>query len=325
MPHYGILREYKFEDIDDVRGSEVHGVNDEKLGTIDDVVFNHATGDIRYVVLKTGLIMSKKIMVPANRIEPYGNHEDKFYAELDKERLKMLPEFNDAALKSEGDWSIYEKEYESRLNDGAVLYNKDTGRVVTPPTEQVEGARRTPLTGEARESLDRDFTPQRMGHQDELLGVAGSAADKTLLKPAKASIAGKEDVAGTEPVTRATANIPTREVQIGTVPLEGHAAHGTLDRDIKARDIKDRELNPPARATREITNTMGGDMEVPVEEPNERLKENMREPGIYRLEETPEQRAALGKRWSGFQDRLRSRRDKIIVDCPDCASQEKVA
>jgi hypothetical protein len=70
---------------------------------------------------------------------------------------------------------------------------------------------------------------------------------------------------------------------------------------------------------------MGGEMEIPVEEPNERVKESMREPGIYRLEETPEQKTALGKRWTGFQDRLRSRRDKIIVDCPDCGSQEKVA
>jgi hypothetical protein len=29
MPHYGILREYRFEDLNDVRGSEVYGVYDE--------------------------------------------------------------------------------------------------------------------------------------------------------------------------------------------------------------------------------------------------------------------------------------------------------
>ena len=324
MPHYGILREYRFEDIDDVRGSEVYGVNDEKLGTIDDVVFNHSTGDIRYVVLKTGLIAGKKIMVPANRIEPYGNHDDKFYAELDKERLEMLPEFNDKALKSENDWSIYEKEYESRMNDGAVLYNKDTRRIVTPPVEQVEGARRAPMTAEARQSLDRDFTPQRMGKQDSLLGVSGSPADKTTLSPTKASIAGKEDAAEAEP-SRATANIPTREVKIGSVPLESHAVK---DHKTKNHETKDREgarHTPPKRELREIPDTMGGEMEIPVEEQNARLKEEMSEPRIYRLEETPEERAARGKRWTGFQDRLRSRRDKIIVDCPDCGSQEKVA
>src|ERR1700757_4785108 len=105
MPHYGILREQRFEDLEDVRGAEVYGVNDEKLGTIDDVVFNHSTGNIRYIVLKTGgLFTRKRVMVPVNRVQPYGNHTDKFYAELDKERLEMLPEFDDEALKSEKGW-----------------------------------------------------------------------------------------------------------------------------------------------------------------------------------------------------------------------------
>src|SRR3954464_696191 len=101
MPHFGILREYKFEEVDDVRGAEVYGVNDEKLGTIDDVIFDHSTGEIRYIILKDGGLLSRKrVMIPANRIEPYGKAEDKFYAGLDKERLAMLPEFNKNALRS---------------------------------------------------------------------------------------------------------------------------------------------------------------------------------------------------------------------------------
>src|SRR6476661_8199102 len=101
MPHYGILRDHKMEDVDDLRGADVYGVNDEKLGTIDDVIFDHSSGDIRYIVLKTGGLLSrKKVMVPANRVEPYGNHDDKFYAELDKERLEMLPEFTEEKMKA---------------------------------------------------------------------------------------------------------------------------------------------------------------------------------------------------------------------------------
>src|SRR5438270_565039 len=140
MPHYGLLHDHKMEDVDDLRGAEVYGVNDEKLGTIDDVIFDHSSGDIRYIVLKTGgLLSSKRIMVPGNRVEPYGNHEDKFYAELDKERLAMLPELNDETLKKEGDWEKFEKDYEKRWNDGAVLYNKDSGRIITPPHEEEVG------------------------------------------------------------------------------------------------------------------------------------------------------------------------------------------
>jgi sporulation protein YlmC with PRC-barrel domain len=341
MPHFGILREYRFDDIQDVRGSEVYGVNDEKLGTIDDVVFDHSTGDIRYVVLKTGLL-SKRVIVPANRIDSYGNHEDKFYADLDKERLEMLPEFKDNALKSQQDWSIYEKEYESRLNDGAILYNKDTGRIVTPPIEQVEGARRTPLTGEARQSLDRDFTPQRMGHEDDLMGVGGSASDKTILQPQKASIAGRENVVDKNARTREVMNPVGAEIEI---PVEGRNAridNAAIDaaRIESARMEESRAMRinneraavrssenlPPARPLREVDDTMGGEMEIPVEEEGTRINDNLREPGIYRVNQTDVNPSSnLNSRWSAFQDRLRSRRDKIIVDCPDCASQEKVA
>ena len=195
MPHYGVLRDHKFEDenMDDVRGADVYGVNDEKLGTIDDVIFDHATGDIRYVVLKTGgVLSSKRVMVPGNRVEPYGNHDDKFYAELDKERLEMLPEFNDETLKTEGDWTKFEKDYEKRWNDGAVMYNKDTGRIITPPHEEVV----SPPAAESHPPASAtkvDLKPQKMGKQDDYLGVA-SGTGKTTLRPQKPSIGGKEDV-----------------------------------------------------------------------------------------------------------------------------------
>jgi uncharacterized protein YrrD len=39
---------------EDICGANVCGLNDEKLGKIDDVIFNHATGDISYVVIDAG-------------------------------------------------------------------------------------------------------------------------------------------------------------------------------------------------------------------------------------------------------------------------------
>ena len=220
LPHYGVLRDYRFEEeVEDLRKDEVYGVNDEKLGEISDVIFDHSTGDIRYVVLDTGGMFSrKKVIVPANRIEPYGSHEDKFYAELDKERLEMLPEYDDKMMAEGYDWSNYEKEYEKRWNDGAIMYNKDTGRIVTPPVEQVEGARRTPLTPEGRESLKRDFTPAKMGKEDDLLGVA-SGTGKTTLQPTKASKGGKEDVQ--KPVVKESRSAAPEFATIPEAPSAG--------------------------------------------------------------------------------------------------------
>ncbi len=288
MPHYGILHDHKMEDVDDLRGADVYGVNDEKLGTIDDVIFDHSSGDIRYIVLKTGGLLSrKKVMVPANRVEPYGNHDDKFYAELDKERLEMLPEFNDETMKAQGNWSTYEQDYEKRWNDGAVMYNKNTGRLITPPPEEVV----SPAIGSSAPASGRklDLKPEKVGKEDDLLGVA-SGVSKTTLKPKKPSIGGKEDV----------------------------------------------EMLHRGRETREVMNPVGEELEFQPEEPGSRVRsETIGEPGVYRLDPiveteqgagpTERQEINRGRRWNDFQQNLRSRRDKIIVDCPDCASQKKVA
>jgi sporulation protein YlmC with PRC-barrel domain len=294
MPHYGLLHDHKMEDIDDLRGAEVYGVNDEKLGTIDDVIFDHSSGEIRYILLKTGgLLSGKRIMVPANRVEPYGNHDDKFYAELDKERLEMLPEFNDDKLKTEGDWAQFEKNYEERWNDGTVMYNKDTGRIITPPTnEQVQPAGGQPLSQQARESLNRDFTPQRMGKRDELWGVGDSGTGKTTLRPKKASIAGREDASRENP-------------------------------------------NPlPHQTTREVEGVMSTDFLVS-SSPESSTQEAIREPGVYKVDPIVEteqgagpvdrQDINRGRRWDDFQQNLRARRNRIVVDCPHCASQDKAA
>jgi sporulation protein YlmC with PRC-barrel domain len=296
MPHYGILREYKFEgELNDLRGAEVYGVNNEQLGTIDNVIFDHSSGDIRYIVLKTGGLLSRRrVMVPVGRIQPYGNHEDKFYAELDKERLAMLPEFNEETLKSESNWVAHQKEHEKRWNDGAVLYNKDTGRIITPSHE--EGA--LPATGRRPVPTGRplDLKPEKMGKQDDYLGVA-SGTGKTTLQPKKPSMGGKEDV----------------------------------------------ELMQRRRPVREVMNPIGEELEIPIEgaipiegSNQEGVAErNIDEPGIYRRDPVIEteqgrgpdetQELYRGRRWNDFQQRLHSRRDKIVVDCPHCASQDKAA
>lgn len=141
MPHYGVLRDVKFHEAD-IRGDEVYGVNNEKLGHIDDVIFDHSTGEIRYVVVDTGgWLESKKFLVPAGRIEPYGARENKFYADLDKERIQMLPEYDEAQLDSEELWAEYERRYEHCWSEGALMHIQKTGNTAAPPAHE---ARRGP-------------------------------------------------------------------------------------------------------------------------------------------------------------------------------------
>jgi uncharacterized protein YrrD len=81
MAHYGTLREFRFSDrdADDIRGSSVYGTDDDKLGKIDDVIFDHSTGDIRYAVIDTGgWLSTKKFIIPADRLRASAKHEDDY-------------------------------------------------------------------------------------------------------------------------------------------------------------------------------------------------------------------------------------------------------
>ncbi len=141
MAHYGVLRNVKFEAADDIRGDEVYGVNNEKLGQIDDVIFDHASGEIRYLVVDTGgWLESRKFLVPAGRIQPYGSHEDKFYADLDKERIQMLPEYSEAHLDSEELWAEYEQRYEHCWSEGARMHEPNARLEDMPHSHSTAGA-----------------------------------------------------------------------------------------------------------------------------------------------------------------------------------------
>src|SRR5947208_11377263 len=106
MAHYGTLRDFQFiqsgEDLEDVRGSHLYGLNDEKLGKIDDVIFDHSTGDILYVVVDTGgWLHSKKFIVPANGLRASAKHEDDFEVNLNKQQIESFPPYNESDLESE--------------------------------------------------------------------------------------------------------------------------------------------------------------------------------------------------------------------------------
>jgi sporulation protein YlmC with PRC-barrel domain len=115
MAHYGSLREHSFSqaEADDIRGSAVYGTRDEKLGKIDDVIFDHTTGDIEYVVVDTvGWLKSKKFLVPAARLSQLTSaHEGDFYVPLTKNQIESFPPYDENALKDQAKWAEYETRY----------------------------------------------------------------------------------------------------------------------------------------------------------------------------------------------------------------------
>lgn len=141
MAHYGTLKDARIgETTEDIRGSHLYGLNDEKLGKIEDVIFDHSTGNIRYVVVDTGgWLSSKKFLVPADGLRASSKHENDFETNLDKRQIEGFPPYNESDLKSESAWAGYEGRYRSKWVADPVMHRAGTDRNITPTEEQMTG------------------------------------------------------------------------------------------------------------------------------------------------------------------------------------------
>jgi sporulation protein YlmC with PRC-barrel domain len=141
MARYGTLGDYRFADTQeaalDIRGSKIYGLKDEKLGTIDDVIFDEATGSIVFVVVDTGgWLSSKKFIVPPEEVRPSMQHEDDFLVDLTKEQIEGFPPYDGKAVSAEDRWAEYEKTYRAKWVEKPVMHREATDRNVTPTTKQ---------------------------------------------------------------------------------------------------------------------------------------------------------------------------------------------
>lgn len=141
MAHYGILGSTVVSDAgEDVRGAHLYGKNDDKLGKIDDVIFDHVTADILYVVVDTGgWLTSKKFIVPAEWLEASAKHENDFEVPLTKKQVESFPSYNESDLESEKKWSAYEGKYRAKWVADPVMHRAETDRNITPTTYQATG------------------------------------------------------------------------------------------------------------------------------------------------------------------------------------------
>jgi hypothetical protein len=154
MARYGMLRDYRFPDVaEDVRGSKLYGLKDEKLGKIDDVIFDYFTGLIRYVVVDTGgWLTTRKFIVPADRLRASTEHKDDFAVDLTKAQVEAFPPYSESDLESEQQWADYEGRYRSKWEADPVMHRTGTDRNITPTTQQMPEQ----AAASATVSADRD-------------------------------------------------------------------------------------------------------------------------------------------------------------------------
>lgn len=179
MAHYGTLRDFRFSesDADEIRGSSIYGRDDDKLGKIDDVIFDHSTGDIRYAVVDTGgWLSTKKFLVPADRLRASAKHENDYQVDMDKQQVEALPPYDEKDVESDERWRDYEGRYRSKWVDGPVMHRAETDRNITPTTAQM--TRGTGATGEMNWGSSREG--QSMGHGTGSVDPSMLATDRVI-------------------------------------------------------------------------------------------------------------------------------------------------
>jgi sporulation protein YlmC with PRC-barrel domain len=182
MAHYGTLGTYQFDsNAEDVRGSSVYNADDDKLGKIDDVIFDHSSGSIDYIVVDTGgWLSSKKFLVPADSLRPSAKHEGEYQVDLNRTQIESFPQYNESDLKDDKKWGDYQNKYRSKWSSDTVMHREGTDRNITPTTAQMTQG--SGATGPANWERKEAQTPTASRHSATLQGSAegGTHFERTI-------------------------------------------------------------------------------------------------------------------------------------------------
>ena len=180
MKHYATLQDHQFDaDLDDIRGATLYGEGGEKLAKIDDVVYDHRSGDIEYLVANEG--HRRRVLVPVTNVRTAITSDRDFDSDLTHDDIDHLPAFQDAMLKHDDNWSNYlrlhhdamkrdekeaHREYKEEFKDSPVEHQKgDVAHLITPvEVPAAPDANVTPIDRgrQAEDDYVPDVTPERL-------------------------------------------------------------------------------------------------------------------------------------------------------------------
>jgi sporulation protein YlmC with PRC-barrel domain len=193
-----MLREYRFsDDVDDIRGATLYGADNEKIGKIDDVIFDHATGTIQYAIVDAGgWLSTRKFLVPADRIRPSGKDANDFATDMTKDQIKSLPEYDEKTVGNDKDWNNYQRRYSEAIETGPVMHKEASTHIITPEPDEM------PAMGEPLPDEDV-LQPQRIAGK-----FPDPAPDPSKIRLRPTAVAAAEDAS--IPGTPLEPEIPTR-------------------------------------------------------------------------------------------------------------------
>jgi hypothetical protein len=337
MAHLGTLRDFRFEDqTDDVRGAALYGRDNEKLGKIDDVIFDHSSGQLKYAIVDTGgWLSSKRFLVTADRIRPRGDKEDEYLADLTKKQVETFPAYDESHLSDEKRWGEYERDYRRASGfeeTGGVLHQAGGTNILVPDSLPSEGDAPTTRSGQPvsgykspiphREPGLMNTTPTGWGQSpenDRLTFVPDAiGADRGDIKDmAAASSKGEASRKNTEASSRRAAGVDRRTQPRDIVNREDDRFSGAEGRSgvsaVETTIEGDAIFNNEDLAGRRHDRGNVHDADAP-SYPTIGGTETQTPQG--RLPNYPD--ASQGQRWARFEENLRRHRPKIVSRCGVC-------
>lgn len=179
MQHVSMLRDYSLPtDVPDVRGTTLYGREHEPLGAIDDVIFDHDNGEVRYFVLNSG--HDRRVLVPRDRVRPSAAEDGELESDVTSRELEHLPAFDQRFLESREQWESYEELHRTAAEDSArerdrdeaaveeeqrsydedpVQHMKGSANIITPPDLPAEGGG----DSDKRQIPASELFPERLG------------------------------------------------------------------------------------------------------------------------------------------------------------------
>ena len=165
MAHYGNLGTQVSDEARDVRGTTVRGGNGEDLGKISDVIFDHDTMEIGYIVVDGGdWLAAGTFLLPADRVSADEEHEDGLATDVTKQQIENAPQSDRNTLDLGDGWKKYEEEFKKYWDEEPVMHIKGSDHIITPPDTSAGAANSASQAGGSsdREINAAELFPERM-------------------------------------------------------------------------------------------------------------------------------------------------------------------
>ncbi len=162
MAHCGVLGNQGLpEDVRDIRGTIIRGPEGQKLGKVNDVIFDHDTMEIRYLVVDSdGSFELGTFLLPAASVSRDEKHNSGLTTSASKQRIENAPQYDKEVLNSTDNWNKYEQEFKRYWEEDPVMHMKGSDRIITPPEEPAPD--QASSTSATSESTSREINPAEL-------------------------------------------------------------------------------------------------------------------------------------------------------------------